>query len=85
MAGKKELNWCSKHQRAHKERKHKSCRYPNDMAGKKKRKFDGKELTIRIRTGYTDLSGTEIKLTAGLIAMLLRSAYNQPSITIEEI
>jgi len=23
-------NWCSKHQRVHKERRHKSCKYPYD-------------------------------------------------------
>lgn len=30
MNRKKQINWCSKHQRVHEERTYKSCRYPND-------------------------------------------------------
>jgi hypothetical protein len=29
MKNKNHINWCSKHQIVHQERKHKSCRYPN--------------------------------------------------------
>lgn len=35
MKNKRDKNWCSKHQRAHQERRHKSCRYPNDKQNEK--------------------------------------------------
>jgi aminoglycoside phosphotransferase family enzyme len=52
---------------------------------KKKEVWSGKGIKVRIRTGHTDLSGREIKLTEGLIATLIRSVYNQPIVYVEEI
>lgn len=52
---------------------------------RKEEKWSGKELKVRIRTGHTDLSGTEIKLTEDLIAELVRSSYNQPIVFVDKI
>lgn len=50
-----------------------------------KKKWNGKELRVHIKTGYTDLRGTEIKLTTGLIAMLIRQAFEQPIVYVKEL
>lgn len=37
---RKHKNWCSKHQRVHRQRTHNSCKYPND--NKENEKEEGK-------------------------------------------